>query len=112
MFFRVFRVVFLALVLAMVGQMGQAIFPAVAGDYVVKKDQPSARPAWPVACRLALKYCRIVRTCRIEQVSDCSQNGVCKLLYKLKRVCHCRVTCRLPGRPSCTIHAQCPQDTG
>jgi hypothetical protein len=105
---RIFRLMSFALLMALFGLMGQPTLPAVAGRIEVKKDQPSARPAWPSACRLALKYCRIVKTCRIEQVSDCSQNGVCKLLYKIKPVCRCRVMCRLPGRASCTIHAQCP----
>lgn len=104
------RTLLAALVLALICLMGQAPVPAMAGNVTIKRDQTNVQPTWPAACRLALKYCRIVRTCREEQVSDCSQHGVCKLLYRLKRVCHCRLMCRWPGRPSCTIHAECPPE--
>jgi hypothetical protein len=87
-----------------------APFPSAAGDVAVNKDQPKIQPTWPAACRMARKYCRIVRTCREEQVSDCSQPGGCKLLYRAKRVCHCNLMCRWPGRPSCMISAECPPE--
>jgi len=91
----------LALLMAVV-LMGPAT--AVAGEAVVKAGQTDTPPAWPTACKLAL------RNCRTEHVSDCSLDGKCKRLYQLKRVCRCRVMCRWPGKPNCTIHAQCPND--
>ncbi len=82
---------------------------ALAGETSVKAGRSMAPPAWPVACKLAMKQCRIIRSCQTEHVADCS-SGKCQPLYQLKRVCRCRVMCRWPGRPNCTIHAQCPND--
>jgi hypothetical protein len=102
------RIFLAGLVLASICLMGQAGVPVLAGDVTVKKDQASAQPTWPAACRLAMKNCRVIRTCRDEKVLDCSEPGKCKLLLQVKRTCHCRVMCRWPGQSNCTIHAQCP----
>ncbi|MBU0513633.1 MAG: hypothetical protein KJ621_02560 [Proteobacteria bacterium] len=108
MSYRIFRLVLA--VLAAVILMAPAGETAMAGDAAVKAGQTIAPPAWPTACRLAMKHCRIIRTCRTEHVSDCATDGKCKLRYQLKRVCRCRVICRWPHRPRCVINAQCPND--
>ena len=109
---RKLKTVSVAALLGAVILLGSAADRVFAADRTLKAPtgKTMVKPSWPTACTLALKHCRVIRTCRTEHVADCTPAGKCKLLYRIKRVCRCRLMCRWHGKPNCVIHTECPDD--